>query len=77
MDGRVLRACPIDEGALQYNVSDRIKKFKEAPRGRWLDDREIALLWRACDKVAYPAGRIAQLLLLIGQRRLEVGLLRW
>ncbi len=67
----------VDEGALQYNVTDRIKKFKETPRERWLDDPEIALLWRACDKVAYPAGRIAQLLLLTGQRRLEVGHLRW
>lgn len=67
----------VDEGALQYNVTDRIKKFKEAPRERWLDDREIALLWRACDKVAYPAGRIAQLLLLTGQRRIEVGHMRW
>ena len=67
----------IDEGALQYNVTDRIKKFTEAPRERWLGDGEIALLWRACDKVAYPAGRIAQLLLLTGQRRLEVGHMRW
>ncbi len=67
----------IDEKALEYNVTDRIRKFKESPRERWLDDREIALLWRACDRVAYPAGRIAQLLLLTGQRRLEVGHLRW
>ncbi len=67
----------IDEKALEYNVTDRIRKFKEAPREKWLDDREIALFWRACDRVAYPAGRIAQLLLLTGQRRLEVGHLRW
>ncbi len=67
----------IDEKTLEYNVTDRIRKFKEAPRERWLVDREIALLWRACERVAYPAGRIAQLLLLTGQRRLEVGHLRW
>ena len=67
----------VDEGAIQFNVSDRIKRYKERPRDRWLDDREIALLWRACDRVAYPAGRIAQLLLLTGARRLEVGHLPW
>ena len=67
----------VDEGAIDYNVSDRIRRYKEKPRDRWLEDFEIALLWRACERLAYPAGRIAQLLLLTGQRRLEVGHVRW
>ena len=39
----------VDEGALEKNVTDRIKRFPERPRERWLEDFEIALLWRACD----------------------------
>jgi integrase len=44
----------------------------ERSRDRVLSDDEIRWLWLACDKVAYPFGSMAKLLLLTGQRRNEV-----
>ncbi len=45
------------------------------PRDRVLDDGEIADVWAACRDDDY--GRILKLLLLTGQRRQEIGGLRW
>jgi integrase len=53
------------------------KPGQETPRQRYLDEREIRLVWRACDKIGDPVGRLYKLLLLLGQRRGEVaGMLR-
>jgi integrase len=53
------------------------KPGDENQRTRYLDEREIGLFWRACDKMGDPAGRMFQLALLTAQRRGEVaGLLR-
>lgn len=52
------------------------KPGEEQTRKRVLDEREIALFWRACDKLGDPAGRLFKLALLLGQRRGEVAGLR-
>jgi integrase len=46
-------------------------------RDRVLSHDEIKRFWAACDTVAWPGGRILQLLLLSGQRVNEVARLRW
>lgn len=46
------------------------------PRERVLSDAELAAVWRAADP-AKPYGRIVRLLILTGQRRDEIGSLRW
>jgi integrase len=45
------------------------------PRDRVLSDEEIAAIWRACQDDDYC--RIVRLLLLTGQRRSEIGRMRW
>jgi integrase len=53
------------------------KPAKEIARERVLDDAEIAALWNACEGLFYPYKDAVRLLLLTGQRRNEVGELRW
>jgi integrase len=48
---------------------------KENPRDRVLTDRELATIWKAAPDNDY--GRIVRLLMLTGQRRDEIGGLRW
>jgi integrase len=47
--------------------------FPDNERDRVIDDDEIRLFWRACDEIGYPFGPLHQLLLLLAQRRSEVG----
>src|SRR3954447_3202936 len=47
----------------------------ERSRERVLSDAELAAIWQACGDDDY--GRIVQLLILTGQRREEVGGMRW
>jgi integrase len=49
----------------------------ERSRDRILSDDEIRLFWRACETVGWPFGPLAQMLLLTGQRRDEVGAMTW
>lgn len=49
----------------------------ERTRDRILSDDEVKLLWRASGATGYPFGAAARLLLLTGQRREEVGAMRW
>ena len=49
----------------------------ENQRDRVLSDTEIKLFWKACDTVGWPYGPLAKLLLLTGQRRDEVGGMKW
>jgi integrase len=46
-----------------------------APRERVLSDSELAAIWRGCGDDDY--GRIIRLLILLGQRRQEIGGMRW
>ena len=53
------------------------KPFKYRPRTRVLTDDELRKVWRAAEDYGYPFGSIVQLLILTGQRRSEVGKLKW
>ncbi len=47
------------------------------PRERVLTATETRSVWNAADAMGYPFGTIVQLCLLTGQRRSEIGALRW
>jgi len=49
----------------------------ERSRDRVLDDVELRLVWQAAGEIGYPHGPLVQLLALTGQRRDEVGQMRW
>jgi integrase len=49
----------------------------EISRDRVLSDDELALVWQAADRLGYPFGTFAQLLVLLGQRRSETAGMRW
>jgi integrase len=49
----------------------------ERARDRVLSDDELRLVWQAADQVGWPFGPLVQLLALTGQRRDEVGQMRW
>jgi integrase len=49
----------------------------EKARERYLSPHEIRTVWLAAERVGYPFGTIAQLLLLTGQRRGEVASMSW
>ena len=53
------------------------KPAKYRPRERVLTDDELRAVWRAAEDYAYPFGTIVQLLVLTGQRRSEIGKLKW
>jgi integrase len=49
----------------------------ERPRDRVLSDEELGNVWRAADRLDGPFGALVKLLILTGQRRSEIGGLRW
>jgi integrase len=57
------------------NVASYTEKQKENSRTRVLSDNELRTIWRACRDDAF--GAIVKLLLLTGQRKSEIGFLRW
>lgn len=50
---------------------------KKVRRQRTLTDPEIKVVWNAAEAIAYPFGRLVQILLLTGQRRDECASMRW
>jgi integrase len=69
-------AC--QRGDLSASPMDRIV-LPEGPgeRDRFLDDSEIALVWRATLRLDHPYASLVRSLLLLGQRRDEVGEMTW
>jgi hypothetical protein len=57
------------------NIASYTEKQKENSRTRVLSDGELKTIWSACSDDAF--GAILKLLLLTGQRKSEIGLLRW
>ena len=47
------------------------------PRDRVLTDDELRRVWMAAEQMGYPFGTIVKLLILTGQRRSEIGSLKW
>ena len=68
-------AWAIGEGLCDTNPVEGTNKNKENTRDRVLTDAELATIWLAAPDNAY--GRIVKLLMLTGQRREEIGALRW
>jgi integrase len=68
-------AWAIGEGLCEVNPVIGTNTLDEKPRERVLSDMELAAIWKACPDADY--GRIVKLLMLTGQRREEIGALRW
>ncbi|HEY5081999.1 MAG TPA: site-specific integrase [Bauldia sp.] len=54
-----------------------LKLQPTASRARVLTDEELKRVWIASEEMGYPFGTIAQLLILTGQRKSEIGGLEW
>ena len=63
------------QGKVTHNPAALTEKRKEQARDRVLAEAELAALWQALPDSDY--GRIVKLLMLTGQRREEIGGLRW
>jgi integrase len=59
------------------NVAAYTNKREEKSRERVLTNAELKAIWAACDGERSDFGPVVRLLLLTGQRRKEIGLLRW
>ena len=84
MANRVLaalrRMCgwAVERGIASANPCDGVKApAAERSRDRVLDDRELASVLRACDRMPGAFGSLFKLLALTGQRRDEVADMRW
>jgi integrase len=70
---RKMSGWALSRGLIERSPCEGIDKpSSETKRDRVLDDRELALVWRACDVIGFPFGPMTQLLILTGQRRGEV-----
>ena len=67
---RIIQASPMDD--IPPPISE-----KGRARERVLDDRELALVWKAAGALDYPFAPMIRLLILTGQRRNEVAAMRW
>ena len=62
----------IKRDILSVSPCDRVEDpSPENSVDRSLSDAEISAIWRACERIGYPYGRLVQFLLLTGQRRDE------
>lgn len=65
-------------GMVEHNPVEEIDRPNvETVRDRVLDDGELALVWRAADRLGFPFSEITRLLILSGQRLGEVAGMRW
>ena len=68
----------LDEEIIDASPAVRIKRpAEEQERERSLTDEEIQTLWPAFTALGYPYGHALKLLLVTGQRRGEVGGMKW
>jgi integrase len=73
-----LGSWAVERGLIAANPFQGIKPAAaEISRDRVLDDHELRLVWRAAGGLGYPFGPIVQLLVLLGQRRGEIGGMVW
>ncbi|HTW54277.1 MAG TPA: site-specific integrase [Stellaceae bacterium] len=59
------------------NPCAKLTAAKSPPRERVLSDAELAQVYRCATTYPFPFGAVVRLLILTGQRRGEIGLLRW
>jgi len=75
---RKLCAWSVDRGIITSSPCSGIKApTAERSRDRVLLDDELRGVWTACDAIGWPFGALVKLLLLTGQRRDEIGKMRW
>jgi integrase len=68
----------VDKGLIAKSPADGVKMpAQKVERERALGDEEIRPFWLACDRVGWPFGLLAQLLLLTAQRRDELAHATW
>jgi len=68
----------IERGYIELSPADKLKKpTREISRDRVLSLDEIKSIWQACENESYPYGRLVQLLILTGQRKMEVTNIQW
>jgi integrase len=68
----------VGRGILEVNpMADLPKPGAAVKRDRVLTDSELAAVWKAAKKTAWPFGAAVQLLILTAARRDEIGSLRW
>src|SRR5262249_47491309 len=68
-------AWMIERGLMKTNPAGNITKHKSTKRDRVLSADELKMIWRALPSDEF--GDICKLLLLTGNRRDEIGCLRW
>jgi len=75
---RKMCAWSVDRGIITASPCTGIKApTAERSRDRVLSDDELRGVWMACDAIGWPFGALVKILLLTGQRRDEVGKMRW
>jgi integrase len=62
---------------LERSPCEGLRMEPQPSRDRVLSDDEIKRVWNAATTMGYPFGTIVQLLLLTGQRKMEIGSLTW
>ena len=74
---RMFNWC-IERGLVERSPCDKLKApSPEQARDRVLSNSELRVAWQAFERIGWPFGRIAQLLLLTGARRDEIAGARW
>lgn len=67
-----------NRGSLKSSPATGLEKpFAEISRDRTPSDSELIEIWGAAEGLGWPFGRAVQLLMLTGQRREEIGQMRW
>jgi integrase len=76
---RVMCAWAVKRGIIDRSPAEGVSapsSEKGRARERVLDDREVRLVWKAAEAIAWPFGPIVQLLVLLGARRDEIAGMR-
>jgi len=67
-----------ERGLIDISPAESVRRpVKEVSRDRVLSDDELIAIWESAEDLGFPYGSAIKLLLLLGQRRDEVGRMRW
>ena len=68
----------VERGVIDSSPCEKVKTpSAERSRDRVLNDDELRAIWTGCEMIGWPFGSLFRVLMLTGQRRDEVGSLRW
>jgi integrase len=75
---RRMSSWAVERGLIDASPCEKIKPpGTERKRDRVLSDGELRTVWQAADAIGWPFGPAVKMLILTGQRRDEVGSMRW